>query len=126
MDPMELQLCTQEPGDRCPQLTLVNFIWWQLVSNSAALAGGILETYYAEWEEVYFKAQRSPLHLEFHNVSPYPARWGVASPGMALALLCPNLRYLNLDTRHRIVEVWLLRCTTSGETLCLELVSGSF
>ena len=107
-----LEVGNPEPTDEAPALTLVNHLWWQLLSPYLKTAGNIISTYYAEDPEVYFKKQRNDRHLDFHELG-YPQNWGTASPAFAMALVCPQLRYLSHDVRHRVLEVWLWRATTS-------------
>ena len=107
-----LEVGNPEPTDEAPALTLVNHLWWQLLSPYLKTAGNIISTYYAEDPEVYFKKQRNDRHLDFHELG-YPQNWGTASPAFAMALVCPELHYLSHDVRHRVLEVWLWRATTS-------------
>lgn len=107
-----LEVGNPEPTDEAPALTLVNHLWWQLLSPYLKTAGNVISTYYAEDSEVYFKKQRNDRHLDFHELG-YPQNWGTASPAFAMALVCPQLRYLSHDVRHRVLEVWLWRATTS-------------
>lgn len=107
-----LEVGNPEPTDEAPALTLVNHLWWQLLSPYLKTAGNVISTYYAEDPEVYFKKQRNDRHLDFHELG-YPQNWGTASPAFAMALVCPQLRYLSHDVRHRVLEVWLWRATTS-------------
>ena len=74
-----LEVGNPEPTDEAPALTLVNHLWWQLLSPYLKTAGNIISTYYAEDPEVYFKKQRNDRHLDFHELG-YPQSGGRPHP----------------------------------------------